>query len=79
MTNPEPYYQDESTTILCGDCRTVLSSLPSESVNCCVTSPPYWGLRSYLPDGVVLKKDVPASVLEELKSLEIVPIDRTGV
>ena len=47
MTLPEPYYQDESVTILCGDGRTVLSSWLSESVNYCVTSPPYWRLRDY--------------------------------
>src|SRR5262249_17534762 len=33
--------------ILTGDSRRVLSSLPGESVQCCVTSPPYWGLRDY--------------------------------
>lgn len=33
--------------ILQGDCLEVLRTLPSESVNCCVTSPPYWGLRDY--------------------------------
>lgn len=37
--------------ILHGDCREVMKTLPDESVDCCVTSPPYWGLRSYLPDG----------------------------
>lgn len=37
--------------ILRGDCRELLKTLPSDSVHCCVTSPPYWGLRSYLPDG----------------------------
>ena len=36
--------------IICGDCLDVLKTLPAESVNCCVTSPPYWGLRSYVPD-----------------------------
>jgi len=30
-----------------GDCLSVLRTLDSESVNCCVTSPPYWGLRDY--------------------------------
>jgi DNA modification methylase len=40
-----------TVTILQGDCRDVLATLPSESVNCIVTSPPYFGLRSYLPDG----------------------------
>jgi len=30
------------------DALTYLQSLPGDSVHCCVTSPPYWGLRSYL-------------------------------
>lgn len=33
--------------ILTGDCRDVLKTLPNESVNCIVTSPPYFGLRDY--------------------------------
>ena len=36
-----------STTIHVGNALDVLAGLPSESVHCCVTSPPYWGLRSY--------------------------------
>jgi DNA modification methylase len=34
-------------TVLQGDCRDVLKTLPDESVHCVVTSPPYWGLRDY--------------------------------
>ena len=30
-----------------GDCLTSLRRLPSGGVRCCVTSPPYWGLRDY--------------------------------
>lgn len=33
--------------VACEDCRIALRSLPTESVQCCVTSPPYWGLRDY--------------------------------
>ena len=33
-----------------GDALTLARDLPDESVNCIVTSPPYWGLRSYLAD-----------------------------
>lgn len=33
--------------ILIGDCREKLKELPDESVHCCVTSPPYFGLRDY--------------------------------
>lgn len=34
-------------TILQGDAIEQLRTLPDESVHCCVTSPPYWGLRDY--------------------------------
>jgi DNA modification methylase len=33
--------------ILIGDVRQKLKELPDKSVHCCVTSPPYWGLRDY--------------------------------
>jgi DNA modification methylase len=33
--------------LLQGDALTVLKALPDASVRCCVTSPPYWGLRDY--------------------------------
>ena len=36
-----------SETILEGDCVKVLADLPDGLVRCCVTSPPYWGLRDY--------------------------------
>jgi DNA modification methylase len=39
------------STLYLGDCLEVMAGLESESVNCCVTSPPYWGLRDYGVDG----------------------------
>lgn len=36
-----------SVEIRIGDCRKLLAAMPDESVNCVVTSPPYWGLRDY--------------------------------
>jgi site-specific DNA-methyltransferase (adenine-specific)/site-specific DNA-methyltransferase (cytosine-N4-specific) len=36
-----------AVTILHGDARTVLATLATGSVRCCVTSPPYWSLRDY--------------------------------
>jgi DNA modification methylase len=35
------------TKIICGDCRAVLKTIRAETINCVVTSPPYWGLRDY--------------------------------
>lgn len=37
--------------ILVGDCIAMLDTLPAESVDLCVTSPPYWGLRDYEVEG----------------------------
>lgn len=36
--------------VICGDSREGLRLLPDQSVHCCITSPPYWGLRAYLPE-----------------------------
>ena len=33
--------------IIQGDALDVLASLPEQSVHCCISSPPYWGLRDY--------------------------------
>jgi DNA modification methylase len=33
--------------IFVGDCRSVLRSMPAESVHACITSPPFYGLREY--------------------------------
>src|ERR1035437_3122392 len=43
-----------------GDALQVLQRLPSESVQCVVTSPPYWGLRDYdVPDQIGLEPTLP--------------------
>jgi len=38
--------------VLIGNCAEILKTLPSESVDCVVTSPPYWGLRDYKTEPV---------------------------
>ncbi|WP_326632628.1 site-specific DNA-methyltransferase [Nonomuraea fuscirosea] len=43
----EPYWSDEQAAIYHGDARQVLAEMPPGSVDCIVTSPPYWGLRHY--------------------------------
>ena len=37
----------EDIEIRVGDCRRILPELPAGMIQCCVTSPPYWGLRDY--------------------------------
>lgn len=43
----QPYFQDDSVTLYQGAAVKVLAELPPASVACIVTSPPYFGLRSY--------------------------------
>lgn len=69
---------------LLGDCRDSMRKLISDGVRVqmCVTSPPYFGLRSYLPDGVRLKTclpdDVRATVIAELQQSGIHPLIHTS-
>lgn len=39
--------------VLIGNCADILKTLPSESVDCVVTSPPYWGLRDYKTEPII--------------------------
>ena len=41
----------ELNTIIQGSALSVLKSMPDESIDCCITSPPYWGLRDYGVEG----------------------------
>ena len=58
-----------TVTIRHGDCREVLRTLPAESVHCCVTSPPYFGLRDYGVNGQIGLEPTPDAFVAELVSL----------
>ena len=52
-----------NATLMQGDCLAVLANLPDNSVHCCVTSPPYFGLRDYgHPDQIGLEASPEAYV-----------------
>jgi DNA modification methylase len=53
-------------TFIQGDCRTELAKLADESINCCVTSPPYFGLRDYGVDGQIGLEATPVAFVAEL-------------
>jgi DNA modification methylase len=55
--------------ILTGDCREILKTLPSESVHCCVTSPPYFGLRDYGVAGQIGLEATPDAYVAELVAI----------
>ena len=48
---PDNGLQDWLNTIQHGECLELLRQLPDESIDCCVTSPPYWNLRDFGVEG----------------------------
>ena len=55
-----------SHQILVGDSLALLRTLPDKSVHCCVTSPPYYGLRDYGVDGQIGLEQTPAEFIARL-------------
>ncbi|MEV7012677.1 site-specific DNA-methyltransferase [Streptosporangium sp. NPDC051022] len=62
-----PYWSDDSSTLYLGDAHEVLSEMPDRSVDCLVTSPPYYGLRDYCP-GQYSQEPTPAEYVEALRT-----------
>jgi len=55
--------------IFLGDCLEQLKLIPEKSINCSVTSPPYWGLRDYEVDGQIGLEDTPEEYVEKIVSV----------
>ncbi len=53
-------------TLHVGDCLQVLRTLPDESAHCCITSPPYFGLRDYGVDGQIGLEQTPTEFVSRL-------------
>ena len=49
-----------------GDCREVMREMPDKSVHCCVTSPPYWGLRDYGCEGQIGLESTPEAYVARM-------------
>ncbi len=52
--------------IVSGDCLEVLPTLEAETIQCCVTSPPYWGLRDYDHPGQIGAEESPDEYVRNL-------------
>ena len=55
--------------IACGDALEILKKMPNEVVQCCVTSPPYWGLRDYGVDGQLGLEKTPEKYTEKMTEI----------
>ena len=53
-------------TIFNRDCFSTLRDMPDDSINCCVTSPPYFGLRDYGVDGQIGLEATPEEYVARL-------------
>ncbi|MDR1335940.1 MAG: site-specific DNA-methyltransferase, partial [Tannerella sp.] len=53
-------------TIRQGDCLYLIKELPDNSVNCCVTSPPYYAMRDYGVKGQIGLEETPEAYRERL-------------
>lgn len=65
----DPYYADDTTTLYLGDALDVAQQLDSNSVDCIVTSPPYFGLRDYGVEGQYGLEASPAEYVETMRAL----------
>ena len=55
--------------ILTGDSLGILPTLTKDSIQCCVTSPPYWGLRDYEHPAQIGSESSPEIYVENLVKL----------
>ena len=68
MPLSRPFFQDADVTLWHGDSLDVLREYSSATVNCCVTSPPYFGLRDYGVEGQLGLEASPAEYVENLRA-----------
>ena len=59
----------EKNTIINGNSLEVLKSLPDNSIDCCVTSPPYYALRDYGVDGQIGLEETPEAYIAKLSDV----------
>ena len=43
--------ENQKNGLLTGNCEDILAEIPDESIDCVITSPPYWQMRKYSANG----------------------------
>jgi DNA modification methylase len=64
-----PFHMDEHVSLYQGDCEHVMRQLAPESVNTCLTSPPYWSLRDYGNHAQIGQEETPQQYADRLVSV----------
>ncbi|MCU4716608.1 DNA-methyltransferase [Halapricum hydrolyticum] len=60
---------DDMNALIEGDSREVLRSFPAESIDCVVTSPPYWGVREYSGDSQLGNEETVEEYIDNLAEI----------
>jgi DNA modification methylase len=63
-----PWHADEKVTLLLGDVATILAQMSASSIDCVVTSPPYYATRDW-GDGQIGQEATPAAYLDALRAV----------
>src|SRR5580704_12137402 len=70
FTNPAAASAEgQPWALYAGDAQAVLAGMPEASVNCIVTSPPYWGKRDYGTAGQYGHEDTPAAYVDTMRDV----------
>jgi site-specific DNA-methyltransferase (adenine-specific)/site-specific DNA-methyltransferase (cytosine-N4-specific) len=59
-------YRDDDVRVVQGDSRQALAEIPDSTFRCCITSPPYWGLRDYGIAGQIGAENDPDTYIADL-------------
>jgi len=62
-------YSAHEVKIVQGDSRRALAKVPDKTFQCCITSPPYWGLRDYGIDGQIGAEFDPTAYIKDLVAI----------
>jgi site-specific DNA-methyltransferase (cytosine-N4-specific) len=63
------YHEGKGVRLLVGDARAVMATMPNNSVDCVVTSPPYYGLRNYGQPGQYGLEPTPQDYVDTLQAV----------
>jgi site-specific DNA-methyltransferase (cytosine-N4-specific) len=66
---PTTLHASTNARILTGDARDVLTTMPADSADCIVTSPPYWAKRDYGVPGQYGHEHTPDAYIDTLRSV----------
>lgn len=69
VTRVREVYDEDDIKIIQGDSRRALQTIPEGVFQCCITSPPYWGLRDYGIEGQIGAENDPEAYIADLVSI----------